>query len=50
MSTYTIIYEAKCKHCAEIEPYREGKRKYHRCKKHDRRVTLIDKGCKDFKL
>lgn len=50
MTIVEMIYDAKCKHCANIKPYYQGKRKYHRCKVHDRRVTLIDKGCRDFKL
>jgi len=50
MSTYTITYDAKCKHCDEIEPYKEGKRKYHWCKLHDIKVRLKDKACNDFTL
>lgn len=50
MSTYQIIYEAKCKHCEQLEPYYEGKRKYHRCKIDGVRVRLKDKACKNFKL
>ncbi len=55
MGVITYTRPAKCKDCEHCQYYYEGKRKFHKCVKKDRRTTLnesaslcVDRG--DFKM